>query len=76
MSYYQSKFHMYICEFFRWLSFASVIVSLLVFVLALWTDTLTNDQAAKTIATTLAILFASVVIGAIFRSGVDNEEEE
>lgn len=66
MAEYQSKYHKFICDFFRYLSFASVVVTLFLFLGNLWFGFIPAKMFSKLITTTIAILFASGLIGIIF----------
>ena len=63
---YQAKYHRYICEVFRYLSFVLVVITLLTWLSYYWLLWPTMYIVKKFVATTIAVLLASVITKIIF----------
>jgi len=71
MAKYQSKYHKYICEGFRWISFFSLFVTVLLFVTSIWFEFIPKEVVTKTFVTTLCLLVAAGVTKIIFAEKED-----
>ena len=63
---YQTKYHSYICNFFKYLSFVMVVVTLFVWLLSFWVEWPSFHFVEKLVVTTISVLLASVAIKIIF----------
>ena len=64
---YQTKFHKYICETFRWTTFAFVVLSLLLVLINVWGEGIIPEELfGKVMFTTFAMIIASGVVMVIF----------
>lgn len=64
---YQTKFHKYICETFRWTTFVFVVLSLLLVLINLWSEGLIPEKLfGKVMLTTGAMIVASGIVMVIF----------
>lgn len=66
MGEYEKKHHKIICETFRYVSFFAVCITLILFVVNLWFESIPKDLFSKAFITTLAILLGSGVVKIIF----------
>ena len=76
MSEYQTKFHKYICETFRWLAFVSVSLTLVVWLVQIWfPDILPKETFSKAIGTTIGITLAAGAVMIIFTEKLPNKKK-
>ena len=71
---YQSKYHKYVCEGLRWVSFATMMLTLFLFLLDLWMSYDLTHLTYKMFATSIAVMFISAMTAIIFYQPKDKTD--